>query len=123
MKIELLIAILTSAALFGFVQFLINRRDSRNDILNNIKLDIEDIRNYLEKDKADRARRNILEASDDCTNNRTKHGKEWWDELISDIDFYETYCEMNEDYKNNKAVMAIENLKHIYKHLLDVGFN
>lgn len=124
MRSELIITVLTSAALVGFIQFLITRHDSKNGILEWIKKEIETIKKEIRFDKADRSRRHILEASDDVRNNHTHHSEEWWEQLIIDIDYYEKFCQDNEEqYVNNRAVMAIENLKRIYKELLTTGFD
>ena len=129
MQIEVLIAVLTSAAVFGFIQFLITRHDSKNGFMAEIRRDIETIKDDIlslkdgrGRDKADDARRRILAASDDVRNNRTKHSKEWWDQLNADITNYERYCAVHEDYENNRAMMAINNLNDIYQKLLKEGF-
>jgi len=33
---------------------------------------------------------------------------------LEDIDIYEKYCDANPDFPNNKAVMAIKNIKDNY---------
>ena len=35
-------------------------------------------------------------------------------EVLSEIDFYEQYCESHPDYKNNRAVHAVANIKRVY---------
>ena len=35
-------------------------------------------------------------------------------EALHEIDFYEHYCRMHEEYENNRAVLAIENIKRAY---------
>ncbi|RKJ39767.1 hypothetical protein D7X94_11040 [Acutalibacter sp. 1XD8-33] len=39
-------------------------------------------------------------------------------EALAEIDAYERFCEDHPDYPNNKAVMAIENIRENYKELL-----
>lgn len=43
------------------------------------------------------------------------HDEEQFNEVISLIDKYERFCRNNPNYPNNKAVLAIENIKNIYK--------
>ncbi len=40
-------------------------------------------------------------------------------EILSEIDFYEDYCKTHLDYKNNRAVLAIQNIKREYKERLE----
>ena len=41
--------------------------------------------------------------------------KEEFIEVLAKIDAYEKYCEAHPDYPNNRAVLAIENIREIYK--------
>lgn len=43
------------------------------------------------------------------------HTKEEFIEVLAKIDAYEKYCETHPDYPNNRAVLAIENIREIYK--------
>ena len=43
------------------------------------------------------------------------HTKEEFIEVLAKIDAYEKYCEAHPDYPNNRAVLAIENIREIYK--------
>ena len=42
------------------------------------------------------------------------HTQEDFIEALHEIDFYEHYCRMHEEYENNRAVLAIENIKRAY---------
>lgn len=42
------------------------------------------------------------------------HTHEDFIEAMSEIDFYENYCKEHEEYKNNRAVLAIKNIKRVY---------
>ena len=39
---------------------------------------------------------------------------EYFTDMLKDIDEYERYCESHPEYKNNRAVMAIANIKRVY---------
>lgn len=43
------------------------------------------------------------------------HTKEEFIEVLAKIDAYEKYCETHPDYPNNRAVLAIENIREVYK--------
>lgn len=40
---------------------------------------------------------------------------EYFVDMLRDIDEYERYCENHPGYKNNRAVMAIANIKRVYE--------
>lgn len=68
----------------------------------------------LSMDKADTRRYRILRFDDELRHNQL-HSKEHYNQILEDITEYEHYCEDNPKYKNNKAVLAIENIKKSYK--------
>lgn len=43
------------------------------------------------------------------------HTHEDFIEALHEIDFYEHYCRTHEEYENNRAVLAIENIKRAYR--------
>lgn len=43
------------------------------------------------------------------------HDEEEFNDILEAIDGYENFCKANPGYPNNKAVLAIENIKDIYK--------
>ena len=47
-----------------------------------------------------------------CRNLR--HTEEEYDDILSDIDYYEAYCRDHKEYSNNKAVHAIANIGRSY---------
>ena len=42
------------------------------------------------------------------------HTREDFIEILSEVDFYEKYCGSHPQYKNNRAVHAVENIKKCY---------
>ena len=46
------------------------------------------------------------------------HTKEEFIEVLAEIDAYEAYCREHPDYPNNRAVLAIENIRETYKERL-----
>ena len=46
------------------------------------------------------------------------HTKEEYIEALAEIDAYEKYCRENPNYPNNRAVLAIENIRSNYKERL-----
>lgn len=47
------------------------------------------------------------------------HTEEEFTEILADIDEYERYCNDHKNYKNNRAVHAIANIKRVYDERLE----
>lgn len=87
--------------------------DSQNKILQELK-------NENGETKATSYRYRILRFDDEIRH-ETRHSKEHFDQILEDINEYEKYCSEHRDYKNNKAVLAIENIKRIYQNCANEG--
>lgn len=46
------------------------------------------------------------------------HTKEEFIEVLAEIDAYEDFCRDHPDYPNNRAVLAIENIREVYRERL-----
>lgn len=71
-----------------------------------------------EEERIRQARQRILRFSDEVLYEKG-HSKEHYDEILEDIDKYELYCANHPDFKNNKAVMAIETIKDAYQDCIE----
>ena len=58
---------------------------------------------------------------DDEVRHDDKHTKEHFDQILEDITKYERFCKDNPDFENNKASLAIDNIKKVYKKCTDEG--
>lgn len=134
--IQVILAFIGSGAIFTFIQFLINRKDQRDEKLNSISDRLDDtatsvqklsdkmeqnnteLREQMLKDKALVARVRILRASDEILH-KMKHSKEWFDQLNEDISFYEKYCKEHPTFVNNKATHAIASINSVYAKALE----
>lgn len=52
---------------------------------------------------------------------KTRHTKEEFDEILYSVTYYERYCEDHPKYENNRAVLAIENIKRVYKECMETN--
>lgn len=95
------------AELSDSLKELAKKLDSTNAML-------EKLRNENGEDKATTCRYRILRFDDEIRHG-TRHSKEHFDQILEDITEYERYCNDHPDYKNNKAVLAIENIKRVYQ--------
>ena len=62
---------------------------------------------------ADSYRTRILQFNNELLR-EIQHTREDFIEILAVIDDYESYCRDHEDYKNNRATCAIENIKRVY---------
>lgn len=62
---------------------------------------------------ADQRRTRILRFNNELLRN-ILHTKEEFIEVLHDIDEYERYCAEHESYPNNRATLAVENIKSAY---------
>lgn len=86
--------------------------EARNRLDEHIRID--DDRN------ADTHRSRILHFNTELLRGN-KHTQEDFVEVLTEIDFYEHYCREHPYYENNRAVLAIENIKRVYKDLMENG--
>ena len=107
---EIILVILGSGALFSFIQYLLNRRDSKR----GVEKKLDNLSESFDQYKATLARTHILRFSDELHNN-LYHSKDYFTQTIADIDTYEKYCDMHPDFSNGLTVMASEYIKEEYK--------
>jgi len=129
-------SILVGGGLFAFVQFLINRHDSRNDKNKEILKAISDLDAKVEErfksldEKIDlvdakgdernavSSRVRILRFADEMQEDR-KHSKDSWDQCLSDVTEYERYCEDHPKFKNGQTAATVSYIKRIYEERLE----
>lgn len=145
--LTIVISILGSSAVFGFIQFLITRKDNKNSKLDKLSTQVanidtnvkemkvemttqiaelaekmeandEKLRQQQLKINADTRRVRILRGSDEIKL-KVRHSEEWFDQTNEDITEYERYCEEHPGYKNNRAVHAIANINQAYQKALN----
>ena len=79
-----------------------------------------DLKKEISEDRATTSRYRILRFDDEIRHDE-HHTKEHFDQILDDITEYEKYCDGHPDYRNNKAVMAIENIKRVYQKCTNEG--
>ena len=131
-------SILIGGGLLAFLQFLINRHDSKHDKLKGVKDSIQTLSEDMTvrfdaldqkidtvESKGDErfaisSRVRILRFEDELQEGR-KHSKDSWDQVMSDIDFYEDYCApgAHPEFRNNQTAATIEHIQHGYRERLE----
>jgi len=82
--------------------------------VDKIEKNLADVEKRVGENTAVSSRYRILRFDDEILHD-IKHTKEHFDQILYDIDVYETYCNDHPDFKNNLAVMAIEHIKKVYQ--------
>lgn len=86
------------------------------DVLRELKSVKDDLSDHIRMDderNADEHRARILRFNNELLRD-IPHTKEEFINVLSDIDFYEHYCDEHKDYKNNRAIHAIANICRVY---------
>ena len=83
------------------------------DKVDELEKQVQEIKDDAEEREAKAARSSILRFGDECLHD-VKHSKEHFDQIMRDIDAYETYCDTHPDFENNQAVHTIHLINEIY---------
>lgn len=82
--------------------------------LSEIKKKLDGHITMDDRRNADGHRTRILHFNNELLRN-IAHTKEEFVEVLAEIDAYESYCDEHPDYPNNRAVLAIQNIKSNYQ--------
>ena len=123
---------LLGGGVIGLIEFLIRRKDEKDDknseILKSIsclesKIDflktelnnkIDEIKDDVGESKAISCRVRILRFNDELQRD-VLHTKDSWDQAMSDITFYENYCSTHKGFKNGQTAATIEYVSNEYR--------
>ena len=122
--IAIFAAVIGSNALWGFIQFLVQRKDNKSDCSKKIiemiqKLDekIDKLDGELSERSAISCRVRILKFMDEILEG-WQHSHDSYTQVLQDITNYTNYCAENPTFKNNQTEASIQYIKNDYqKHL------
>ena len=107
----------------GFVQFLISRKDAKDDkestILSEIKTlsgKVEQIEKSLDERDAVLARTHILRFKDELYNG-IHHSAEYFEQTLDDIQTYDQFCSDHPKFANGRTKAAAEYIRQEYDRL------
>lgn len=139
--LTILVAVAGSSALFGFLQYMISRHDSKkkekkealeaekkNEVLEAVRVleskidanrkESDERFNAIEKrmaeERAANARIRILNYSDEIMHG-VLHSEESFNQILDDITQYENYCDKHPNYTNARAKLAVANINKVYE--------
>ena len=145
--IAMVVAVVGSNALWGFIQFLMERKDNKEDCSKKIiemieKLDEKFDEKIAELDKRSNQRNEKLDKKIDKLDGELtergiiacrvrilkfmdeiiegwQHSKDSYNQIIQDITNYERYCSEHPLFKNHQTVATIEHIKADYQERLE----
>lgn len=115
--ITVIIAIIGSNALWGFLQFLLERKDKKKDCSKKILEAIQKINDKLDQRIAIECRIRILKFMDEIIEG-WEHSKDSYNQIMRDITNYLQYCDEHPQFLNHQTDATIEHIKKDYEQRL-----
>lgn len=107
-------------ALVGIVPTIINNRKKTQASIDELRETLDAHIKDEEEDKARQARLRIIRFNDElCAN--VEHSESYFEDVLDDVDTYETYCAEHPDFKNNRGKAAMDHVKEVYTKLKNSG--
>ena len=123
--IAIFIAVIGSNALWGFIQFLVQRKDNKEDCSKKIvemieKLDgkIDKLDNELSERSAISCRVRIIKFMDEILEG-WNHSHDSYVQVMQDITNYLRYCAEHPEFKNHQTEATIAHIKADYQERLE----
>ena len=123
--IAIFVAVIGSNALWGFIQFLLQRKDNKEDCSKKIiemikKLDekIDKLDGELSERSAISCRVRILKFMDEILEG-WEHSYDSYVQVMQDITNYLNYCREHPEFKNHQTEASIKYIKNDYQERLE----
>lgn len=88
--------------------------------MKKIRVEFSEMKDAEQLKEAKSARRRILRTNDEIYNH-VRHSREFFDDVIEDVNTYENFVRKNPDYQNGKCSLAIENIERVYRECMKEG--
>ena len=118
--VTVIIAIIGSNALWGFIQFLFERKDKKSDCSKKILASIQELKAKLDERTAVGCRIRILKFMDEIIEG-WGHSKDSYNQIMQDITNYHKYCEEHPQFLNHQTDATIERIRKDYEHRLETN--
>jgi hypothetical protein len=116
--VSVIVAIFGSAGFWQWISAQGNKEVKAE--IKKIRLEFGELKEADELKEIKSARRRILRTNDEIYNH-VKHSREYFDDVLEDINAYENYCRKTPDFRNGKAALAIENIERVYRECMKEG--
>lgn len=108
-----IVGALTGSGVTAIILAILQRKWQQKDKLDEIRKQLESHCKTDDERYVKQCRTRILHFNDEVIRG-THHTKEHFDDVLEDITEYSRYCDEHKDFKNEKAVMAIANVRRVY---------
>lgn len=108
--LQVLVPIVVAIVSSGWFANAISKRLSSNDLASKL----DSLEYKIDRNQAETYRTRILRFNGEIKR-AVHHDEEEFNDVLSAIDGYEAFCREHPDYPNNKALLAIENVKNVYR--------
>ena len=116
--VTLIVAVVGSGAVFGFLQFIIQFLVTRADMKQNFGKKLDDLNSKVDRNQAVLARTHILRFADDLRNHGSRyHSEEYYRQQILDCDLYDHYCEEHPEFSNGLTIVASRYIRNEFEKL------
>lgn len=115
--ITVIVAIIGSNALWGFLQFLLERKDKKKDCSKKILEAIQKLNQKIDQRSAISYRIRILKFMDEIIEG-WEHSKDSYNQIMRDITDYLQYCDNHPQFLNHQTDATIEHIKKDYEQRL-----
>lgn len=116
--VSVIVAIFGSA---GFWQWISNQGSKELKVeMKKIRVEFGEMKDAEELKEVKNSRRRILRFNDEIINH-VRHSREYFDDILEDVNAYESFVRKNPDYQNGKCTLAIENIERVYRECMKEG--
>lgn len=123
--IAIFVAVVGSNALWGFIQFLIQRKDNKGDcakkileMIQNLDEKIDKLDGELSVHRAIACRVRIVKFMDEILEGWS-HSHDSYVQVMQDITNYLRYCAEHPEFKNHQTEASIQHIKADYQERLE----
>ena len=116
--VSVIVAIFGSA---GFWQWISSQGSKElKSEMKIIRVEFGEMKDAEELKEAKNSRRRILRFNDEIINH-VRHSREYFDDILEDVNAYESFVRKNPDFQNGKCGLAIENIERVYRECMKDG--
>ena len=116
--VSVIVAIFGSA---GFWQWISNQGSKElKSEMKKIRVEFGEMKDAEELQEVKNSRRRILRFNDEIVNHM-RHSREYFDDILEDVNSYDSFVRKNPDYQNGKCTLAIENIERVYRECMKEG--
>lgn len=118
-----LLTLLIGGGLLAFIQWggdklldFLGKKNKTMKAIEGLTEKVDKIQDTIDEREAVLSRTHILRFNDELYNG-IQHSKEYFDQTLEDITTYNEFCASHPKFKNERTVMAIDNIKVTYQKL------